>query len=101
MFRVENVKRFAIDFFIFMVMFVCLLVFPAIGDTIQHNYTQVCTVYEVNDDVVTFIDPCGYLWDYVTTESFNEHDTVKLYFHDNFTDFNREDDIIRKIKRVD
>ena len=100
MFRCEDVKKFVIDFFVVMVAFICLLVFPVIGDTIQHNYTQVCEVYEVDDGITTFIDPCGYLWDYETTE-FNKGDTVKLYFHDNFTDTNREDDIIKKVKRVD
>lgn len=95
-----NLKKVIIDFFIGCVVLMCLLIIPAIGETIQHNYTQTCEVYEVKDDIVTFIDPCGYLWDYVTTESFNKHDTVKLYFHDNFTDFDREDDIIKKVKRV-
>lgn len=80
---------------------VVFFIIPAIADTYQHNYTQICTVYEVENDVITFIDPCGYLWDYVTTEDFNKHDTAKLYFHDNFTDFDRKDDIIKKIKRVD
>jgi hypothetical protein len=97
----ENKRTFVRDFILVMIAFICLLVVPAIGDTYQHNYTQVCEVYEVDGDVVTFIDPCGYLWDYVTTEEFNKHDTVKIYFHDAFTDSNREDDVIRKIKRVD
>lgn len=100
MFKVENLKRFVIDFFMFMVALICLLVIPAIGDTIQHNYSQICEVYEVDETTTTFIDPVGYLWDYETTE-FTKGDTVKVYFHDNFTDFNRKDDEITKVKRVD
>ena len=79
---------------------VVIIIFPAIGGTIQHNYNQICTVYEVNENSTTFIDPCGYLWE-VNDTDYELHETVKIYFHDNFTDFNREDDVIRKIKRVD
>ena len=100
MFRVENLKRFVVDFFMFMLVFIMLLVVPAIGDTIQHNYSQQCDVYEVHDTYTTFIDPVGYLWDYETTE-YKKGDSVKIYFHDNFTDSKREDDVIRKIKKVD
>lgn len=100
MFRCENVKRFVVEFLTAICALVLFLGVPVIGDTIQHNYTQQCDVYEIHDTYTTFIDPVGYLWDYGTTE-YKKGDSVKIYFHDNFTDTNREDDIIRKIKRVD
>lgn len=77
-----------------------LFIFPAIGDTIQHNYKQQYGVYEVNDTYTTFIDPCGYLWDVFDTD-YVKGEQVVIYFHDNFTDFDRTDDIIKKVKRVD
>ena len=77
-----------------------LFIFPAIGDTIQHNYKQQCGVYEVHDTYTTFIDPCGYLWDVFDTD-YVKGEQVVIYFHDNFTDFDRTDDIIKKVKRVD
>lgn len=77
-----------------------LFIFPAIGDTIQHNYKQPCVVYEVTDTYTTFIDPVGYLWDVFDTD-YKKGDEVIIYFHDNFTDYNREDDVIKKIKRVE
>lgn len=79
---------------------VVLLFFPIVGDTYQHNYHQLCGVYEVHDNYTVFIDPAGYLWE-TTDTNYQIGEDVMIYFHDNFTDFNREDDIIKKIKRVD
>ena len=100
MFRVENLKKFVVDFFMFMLVFIMLLVVPAIGDTIQHNYKQPCVVYEVTDTYTTFIDPVGYLWDVFDTD-YKKGDEVIVYFHDNFTDFDREDDIIKKVNLIE
>ena len=82
------------------IVIVVLFVVPALADTYQHNYTQICEVYEVTDTTTTFIDPVGYLWD-VNDTNYEKGETVKVYFFDNFTDFNREDDEITKVKRVD
>ena len=87
----------------FVVIIVGIIVFfvlPAIADTYQHNYKQPCVVYEVTDTYTTFIDPCGYLWE-VNDNNYVEGETVKISFHDNFTESTREDDIIKKVKRVD
>ena len=78
---------------------IVFFVIPAIADTYQHNYKQPCIVYEVTDTHTTFIDPVGYLWDVFDTD-YKKGDEVIVYFHDNFTDFDREDDIIKKVKRV-
>ena len=79
---------------------VILFIVPALADTYQHHYSQICEVYEVTDTHTTFVDPVGYLWD-VTDTDYEKGETVKVYFFDNFTDFNREDDEITKVKRVD
>lgn len=76
-----------------------IVVLPPLADTYQHNYSQVCEVYEVTDEYTTFIDPCGYLWD-VTDTDYVEGEIVKVSFFDNFTDFDRTDDEITKVKRV-
>ena len=81
-------------------LFSVLVIIPAIADTYQHNYKQLCVVYEVTDTHTTFIDPVGYLWDVFDT-NYKKGDEVIVYFHDNFTDFDREDDVIKKVKRVD
>ena len=79
---------------------IVFLVLPAIADTYQHNYTQICNVYSVEGNTTLFIDPCGYLWE-VNDDNYVEGETVKVYFHDNFTETTRKDDIIKKVKRVD
>lgn len=100
MFRCEgSVKRFLVQFIGSLVIAIGIILFFSLGDTIQHNYKQQCDVYEVHDGYTTFIDPVGYLWDYETTE-YKEGESVMIYFFDNFTDFDREDDEITKIKRV-
>lgn len=86
-------------FYTIIMLFVFVIV-PVFADTYQHNYSQICKVYEVNDTETVFIDPVGYLWSVEDTD-YTKGETVKVYFHDNFTDFNREDDVIKKVKRVD
>ena len=93
-------KKMVNNFFMGLVVMMIFLIIPAIAETYQHNYKQPCMVYEVNDTYTTFIDPVGYLWDVFDTD-YKKGEQVIIYFHDNFTDFDREDDIIKKIKRVD
>lgn len=100
MFAVENLKRFVVELFMVFVLLMVLLLLPAIGETYQHNYTQICDVYLVDDTTTVFIDPVGYLWE-VNDTDYVKGETVKLYFHDNFTEYTREDDVIKKVKRVD
>lgn len=96
MFKCEgSVKKFVVE----LVVALMIIVVPAIGDTIQHNYSQVCDVYEVGETTTTFIDPVGYLWE-VNDVDYEVGETVKIYFHDSFTDFDRTDDIIKKIVKI-
>lgn len=93
-------KNFINKFFMGAVVIMVLLLFPAIGETVQHNYSQICEVYMVTDTETIFVDPVGDLWSVYDTE-YHKGETVKVYFNDNFTDYTREDDIIKKVKRVD
>lgn len=78
---------------------IILGVFGACG-TYEHNYTREATVYAIVDDVVTFEDNTGHLWNWVMEEGeyFTEGETVKLKMFDNYTMSDREDDIIKKVK---
>ena len=86
---------------VFMILALTLVVLPAIGETMQHKYTQQCDVYEVDEDtnLTTFIDPCGYLFA-VEDTNYIVGDSYKITFFDNFTERDRTDDVIVKIKRV-
>lgn len=99
LFIFEDGKKFCRELFMCMCAMILLIGFPVLGDSIQHNYKQVCQVYEVHDTYTTLIDPCGYLWDIYDTD-YTIGETVKVSFHDSFTDFNREDDVVLKVKRV-
>lgn len=96
----NKLKKMVNNFFMGLIVMMVFLIIPVAADTYQHNYKQQCGVYEVNDTYTTFIDPCGYLWDVFDTD-YVKGEQVIIYFHDNFTDFDRTDDIIKKVKRVD
>lgn len=96
----NKLKKMVNNFLMGLTVMMIFLIIPAIAETYQHNYKQPCVVYEVTDTYTVFVDPVGYLWDVFDT-NYKKGDEVIIYFHDNFTDFNREDDIIKKIKRVD
>ena len=96
----NKLKKMVDNFFMGFTMIMVFLIIPAIAETYQHRYTQICTVYEVNEEYTTFIDPCGYLWD-VNDTDYTVGETVKIKFDDALTDFNREDDVILKVKKVD
>lgn len=99
MFKCENVKKFIVEFVGFTSVVFILLLFPALGDTIQHTYTQYGTVYEVKENETLIVDATDNIWSVYDTD-YTEGESVKIKFHDNFTDFNREDDEILKVKRV-
>ncbi len=99
MFKFENFKKFCVEASIFFVGFMMLVGCPVIGDTMQHNYSQICEVYEVTENYTTFVDPSGNLWDDTNTD-YEVGEMVKIYFHDSFTDFDRTDDIIKKIVKI-
>lgn len=94
------------------ILFIILIIVPAIGESYQHQYEQLCIIYEIHDDgIVDFIDPTGEIFCIDTIEygvctkwlgdNYKIGDAYMIKFFDNFTDYDRTDDIILKIKRVD
>ena len=82
------------------IAFTCMLVgMNGLANYIQHNYTMGAVVLEVNDFETVFVDDMGEMYA-VTETDYTVGEEVKLYFHDNFTDSDRKDDYIRKVKRV-
>lgn len=94
------------------ILMIVFIIVPAIMESYQHQYKQLCTIYSINEDgTVDFIDPTGELFyiDTVEDEVFTEWldadykigDAYNIVFFDNFTNYTRNDDGIVKIKRVD
>ena len=93
------------------ILFVVLIVAPAFAESYQHQYKQLCTIYSIHEDgIVDFIDPTGELFCIDTVEyevctkwlgeDYKVGDAYNVIFFDNFTDYDRCDDEIVKIKRV-
>ena len=94
------------------ILIIVFIIVPAIMESYQHQYKQLCAIYSINEDgTVDFIDPTGELFyidtveDNVFTEWLDDDykvgDTYMVKFFDNFTDYDRTDDGIVTIKRVD
>lgn len=109
-FRLDTEKKKAIVYTI--IAFLILFVAPAIGETYQHQYKQLCIIHEIYDDgIVDFIDPTGEIFCIDTIEygvytkwlgtDYKVGDAYMVKFFDNFTDYDRTDDMIVKVKRVD
>ena len=91
-----NVKQII---FIFVATFF-LIGMPIIADTYQSYYTQYGEVYLCDINETLIVDATGNIWSVYDT-SLEEGDTVKIKFFTNHTDYTREDDIIKKIKKVE
>lgn len=97
-FRIENPKEFKRNILLFIVV-ALLILFPAIGDTMQCRYTQYGTVLEVDEDETLIVDAIGDVWCIYDTD-YHVGDEVKIYFDTNCTDYTHEDDIILKVKKI-
>lgn len=109
-FRLDTEKKKIVIYAI--IAFLVLIVAPAIGETYQHQYKQLCTIYSINEDgTVDFIDPTGELF-YIDTveddiftkwldDDYKVGDAYMVKFFDNLTDYDRTDDMILKMKRVE
>ena len=60
---------------------------------IETHYTRQATVIEVNGDVITVEDNCGYLWDF-EGDGFTVGDNVSIKMYNNTTDNIIKDDEI-------
>ena len=92
-------KEFLKGLAIGVIMIVFFISCIGFANHIQHNYTMGAVVLEVNDFETVFVDDMGEMYA-VTETDYTVGEEVKLYFHDNFTDSDRKDDYIRKVKRV-
>ena len=66
---------------------------------IDNNYTRECRVDSVENGVVTFVDTCGYKWEWELEEgeTFQVNEEVKLLMNKNVTDNNITDDYIQRV----
>lgn len=96
-----NLKSIIREVVVFTIVFFAIVWFLSIGDTIDHNYTMWCNVYEVNGDEVLFIDDTGNIWAIENDRGieYTEGERVKIYFFDNYTT-DRKDDEITKVKKI-
>ncbi len=75
---------------IFLGVFIILMGFCGYIET---HYTRQATVIEVNGDVITVEDNCGYLWDF-KGNGFTVGDNVSMKMYNNTTDSIIKDDKI-------
>ncbi len=93
----ERVKLF-LQGILFIVLFIVVLAFCSY---FERHYSIDAQVYRVENNIVTFEDKLGELWEYEDyEEELTEGQSVKLTFYDNGTDRTRTDDEITKIKIV-
>lgn len=58
-------------------------------------------VYKISQNIITFQDICGNLWEYEDTNGiFSQNEKVRLTFNDKGTDF-LEDDVIVKVEVIE
>lgn len=83
------------------IVMVCLFFgMVAYNDTVN-CYTMNATVYEISDNIITFEDTTGNLWDIDRTTDAKKGDVYELTFNTNGTDKERIDDKIEKIIKKD
>lgn len=81
----------------FITLLLLLLIVGGYADT---RYSTVAEVLSVNEDGTIFVDGAGYVWSVYDTD-YHKGQFVKLYFHNNTTDYTRNDDRIVKVKILD
>lgn len=66
---------------------------------IEHNYSIEGNVVQQDGEILEIKDVAGETWLFITKEKFSKYESIKVYFFDNTTSFNRDDDTIIKVKR--
>ena len=79
----------------------CLFFGMVAYNDVANYYTMNATVYEVSDNIITFEDTTGNLWDIDRTTDAKKGDVYELTFNTNGTDEERIDDKITKIVKKD
>lgn len=67
--------------------------------SIERNYSIEGNVIRQEGELIEIKDITGESWLFITKEQFNKYETVKAYFFDNTTPFDREDDTLIKVKK--
>ncbi len=80
-----------------MMMIIIILLLYLLSYIATH-YTRDAVVDSIEDNVVTFVDTCGYTWEAADVDNIVEGQTVVLKMHTNHTDSIISDDIIVDIK---
>lgn len=81
--------------------FMALLVFlTAVAGDIDNSYTMNTRVVSCDNNELVFEDWQHKMWVFDTDKSFNVGDTIKVKYHTNYTEHNRNDDFIMWVKEV-
>ena len=76
------------------------IIIPGIAGNIETHYTMTGIVTDIEkNNVVIVEDTTGNIWA-IHAEGHAIGENVKIYFDNNFTENDREDDIIENIKRI-
>lgn len=81
-------------------MLITLVLFLTLLSNINTHYTRDAWVDNVEGNVVTFVDSCGYTWEATDVDNIVEGQTVVLKMHNHHTDNVVSDDVIVSIKPV-
>lgn len=79
-------------------MLITIILLLVLSSYIDTHYTRDARVDSIEDNVVTFIDTCGYTWEATDVDNIVEGQIVVLKMHTNHTDSIISDDIIVGIK---
>lgn len=79
-------------------MSITIILLLILSSYIDTYYTRDARVDSIEDNVVTFIDTCGYTWKAIDVDNIVEGQTVVLQMHTNHTDSIISNDIIVGIK---
>ena len=81
-------------------MLITIILLLVLSSYIDTHYTRDARVDSIENNVVTFIDTCGYIWEATDVDNIVEGQTVVLKMHTNHTDSIISDDVIVGIKPI-
>jgi len=99
--RKARVNKNIVTIFQMIIVSIIFVASLAICSYVESHYSIEGTVYQVEDNIVTFEDKTGNLWDAITDEDLTEGQEVKICFYSNHTDNTRFDDELINYKIID
>ena len=87
------VKKYIGDILFSLMFWGAFIILVSFCGYIETHYTRQATVIEVNGDVITVEDNCGYIWDF-EGDGFTVGDNVSMKMYNNTTDNIIKDDEI-------